>query len=1140
MIISGQTFTGKVGVAFNATPTATGSISLWRAILPAGLSLNASTGAITGTPEKAGSLTSLFTDKAFATGVLNGGTSSSQGYYYHALRSDGTVVGWGADSTGASVPAGLTDVVEISRSLALKRDGTVVGIGYGVAPSGLTNVAALGNNLVLKKDGTLFAWGDNTYGQATVPTGSDFVAVASGNMWHVALKSNGTVAGWGRYNSGLLDTTDIAGVTAIAAGTDFYLTLHEDGSVFSRAGSNNQDDIWNYTPSATHPKAIAIAAGSNRSLVLLEDGTVYRYGDVGYPATFGIVQGLSGVVAIGANSSFSAVKNDGSVVRWGETLTQNTPVSVTGVSASPFSLSSSIPVLFEFTSGVPIIISGQTFSGGVGVSFNRVAAITDSVNRPVTSWTATGLPTWASLNASTGVITGTPTAFESSTITLTATGPGGSDTETATISISQAIPIISSGQSFSGSVTSGSGLAFNGQITTQDSANRPVSSWSATGLPPGLSINSAGIVSGFPDQAGEFTALVTATGPAGSDTELVSFSIAIGAPLISGNQIFNGEIGVNFTATITSDNTTNRPVTSWAASGLPSWASFNTTTAVISGLPTTDANTVVTLTATGPGGNSSRTVTINIHSLQGGTIVLGRTVTRVGNWSPTDLSFAGTVFFGSGYRWRTEPVDSGDSGTIPPGMSISPFDNARANITGTPSALGRYRGRAIFEYSADFSNYQTKGQSPFDVKVIGLPQIVSAQIFSGVIGEPFSVTLAGVDTANRPVTRWSATGLPEWASMSATGIISGIPVANGEFAITLIAMGPAGTTTSPATIIVAAGPPRITLSQIFTGRQGFIFTEVVPSLENVANRPVTSWSATGLPDGLSINPDTGMITGTPTGHGEFSAILTAIGSGGEDSEPILFLIAQSIPIFAGALRAAAVYAGATQAKALYYGSSLLWNSAGWEPSTLQNNLLAFYKLNDDGTGGLSLSDSSGNNCTLTNSNSVSLSTGAIQGAALFAGTGHSLSASISLNTAQPYTISMWVNVATLRNYFSLFAGSVAGTLNIHGDSSGGLSWNNGASGDFSQSAFFTANQWIHCVFLRGSANAMSIYKNGTLVKTATGSTNYSPITQVDIGNVRHMGGFEFSGRIDALGVWNRALTTAEIAKLYKSGTGFEF
>jgi hypothetical protein len=237
--------------------------------------------------------------------------------------------------------------------------------------------------------------------------------------------------------------------------------------------------------------------------------------------------------------------------------------------------------------------------------------------------------------------------------------------------------------------------------------------------------------------------------------------------------------------------------------------------------------------------------------------------------------------------------------------------------------------------------------------------------------------------------------------------------------------------------------------------------------------------------------------------------------------------------------ATAVYAGTTEAQAVYYGPQLLWNVPGWEPSTLQNNLLAFYRLNDNGSGALSLDDSSGNNRTLTNTNSTALTSGAINGAASFTGSSQFLSASLSFNPAQPYSISLWVNVSTLKNYFSIIAGSSSGTLNIHGDSGGGLSWNNAAAGDFSQAGFFTVNQWAHCVFVRAAANQMSVYKNGALVKTATGSTNYSAISLLDIGNVRHMSGFQFSGQLDAIGIWDRALTVDEIGQLYNNGAGLE-
>jgi hypothetical protein len=235
--------------------------------------------------------------------------------------------------------------------------------------------------------------------------------------------------------------------------------------------------------------------------------------------------------------------------------------------------------------------------------------------------------------------------------------------------------------------------------------------------------------------------------------------------------------------------------------------------------------------------------------------------------------------------------------------------------------------------------------------------------------------------------------------------------------------------------------------------------------------------------------------------------------------------------------ATAIYAGSTEAKAVYYGSNLLWNVAGWEPSTLPNNLLAFYRLNDAGAGVLSLADTSGNNRTLTNTGGVSLGAGIISGAASFQSP-RWLSVELPFNTAQNWAISFWANISNLKNYFTLIGGESTGRLHIHGDSSGGLYLNNGFS-DVSVPNFFIAGQWDHYAFSR-SGPTLSVYKNSALVNTYNLTASYTQTSTLYIGRIIFTGDdFQFVGRMDALGIWSRALTSAEISQLYNNGAGME-
>jgi PKD repeat protein len=87
----------------------------------------------------------------------------------------------------------------------------------------------------------------------------------------------------------------------------------------------------------------------------------------------------------------------------------------------------------------------------------------------------------------------------------------------------------------------------------------------------------------------------------------------------------------------------------------------------------------------------------------------------------------------------------------------------------------------------------------------------------------------------------------------------------------LVAFRPAGSAGSPAS-------PTITSSNTATGTVGTAFQYQITATNNP-----TSFNATGLPAGLSIDTSSGLISGTPTGTGTYNVTLSATNADGTDS-----------------------------------------------------------------------------------------------------------------------------------------------------------------------------------------------------------------------------------------------------------------
>jgi hypothetical protein len=162
----------------------------------------------------------------------------------------------------------------------------------------------------------------------------------------------------------------------------------------------------------------------------------------------------------------------------------------------------------------------QTSKVGTAVSLQIQAS--DSASGQTLTYSATGLPAGLSVNASTGLISGTPTTTGTSNVTVTAkdtTGATGSASFTWTVNPPGGnVVTVNTPPSQSWTV----GTAASLQIQASDSAPGQTLTYSATGLPAGLSVNaSTGLISGTPTATGSGSATVTAkdtTGASGSAT----------------------------------------------------------------------------------------------------------------------------------------------------------------------------------------------------------------------------------------------------------------------------------------------------------------------------------------------------------------------------------------------------------------------------------------------------------------------------------------------------------------------------------------------------------------------------------------------------------------------------------------------
>ena len=471
-------------------------------------------------------------------------------------------------------------------------------------------------------------------------------------------------------------------------------------------------------------------------------------------------------------------------------------------------------LLFRDVDDVPVIVGplvAQTgFDSMAQVPFDASVGFADPEGETL-AFSSPDLPSWMSIDPMTGIITGTPPADTSQgglageyVVTVVATDPAGNSvSQTVSYNFSNPAPIIDEAI-FNQTEIDGATVAIVSGFIDPDG---DVLSYSASGLPMGLSINPA---------TGEITGELASDASQGGPNNDGIYTVTVTA-----NDNEGGIATDTFAITVTNPS----------PDAMDDALSASEDAVVI--------GNVITGSDSDPDGD-----TLMISEVNGAAANVGMSIAGA-NGGLFTLDANGDISFDPNGEFET--LDAGETVTTTISYTVSDGEGGTDTAVVTATITGRNDAPVVTGTLTPQSGTDGTAQLPFDASIV----------FSDVDGESLAFTSAD---------------LPAWMMINpATGVITGTPPAgasqggpnmDGVYSVNVTATDPDGESVSTTVTYSFTNP--IPVVDMAVGPQAAVDGEAVsitPGFVDPDGDDLT-YTATGLPAGLSIDPATGEITGT--------------------------------------------------------------------------------------------------------------------------------------------------------------------------------------------------------------------------------------------------------------------------------------